>query len=372
MLATTEWTLVTELTRDHLVDTVEPRDRLARWFTSEFVADLSLGTRASANATALVEAVRRGGLRGPDPPMLRLLNALLALDSVAVLPDSERLRAMLRREQRAFEEERNRRARTGDPFRVYLLRGNEAFIDRVALRDALQQLTEDPTKLVLQVTGAPSIGKSYSYQLISFLSEAEDIEEFTPALVRLNETSTPLDIVRMLGLQVAPMESPPPPEDDRQKWNGYAALWLVSRAAAEGGRWWFVLDGLNHLAPTSPVHDFVQELALSILTTKRARIRLVLLGYEGQLPADLRRRYLFEEVRKVTEPDLREFFTSYFCERNGATPDAEAIDREQLNAEIDATIGQVLEFARKTSANGEPYMRALGRAVEGVIDELAG
>jgi hypothetical protein len=45
MLADTEWTLVTEPARDHLLDTVAPHDRLAAIFAAEFVAALPLTAR---------------------------------------------------------------------------------------------------------------------------------------------------------------------------------------------------------------------------------------------------------------------------------------------------------------------------------------
>lgn len=215
------------------------------------------------------------------------------------------------------------------------------------------------------MTGGPSTGKSYSHQLISHLS---DLQEFTPALVRLEETFTAVDVVRWLGLQVAPQEQLPPVSDDRNKWNGYAALWLVTRAAEHGGMWWFVLDGLNHLPPTSDVHDFVHELALAILNYRRVQARLVLLGYEGNLPMDLRRRHLSEEVSVLTEADLREFFTMHYVQRHTA---GLAVDLEQVDAEVDATVAQVVSFARTASAQNGCYMRELGRAVDEVIDELA-
>lgn len=367
MLTPPEWTLVTELVQNHLVNTVEPRQRLELYFPAQFVSTLSLGTRASDNAIAVVAAVQSLGLRAPDPPLLRLLRALARTPTLEVLPDAERVRAMLERAERAFAEEETRRAAAGDPYQVSMLAGREVFLDRVVLREALRTLAEDPVKLVLQVTGEPATGKSYSYQFISHLSDAV---QFTPALVTLDETATPLDVVRMLSLQIAPMEAPPPLEDDRNKWNGYAALWLVTRAAARGGLWWFVLDGLNHLPATSEVHDFVHDLALAILNYKQSQIRLVLLGFRGQLPIDLRKRYLAEEVHPLSEPDVREFLAPLIRQRQAAMlGPGEEVDPLRLDTEIDDTVGQVLQFARK-AGNG-CYMRELGRAVEEVVDELA-
>jgi hypothetical protein len=370
MLTSTEWTLVTEFAQTHLLATPEPHLRLSAHFPPEFVNGLTLGTRASDNAIALISAVRAHGPRGDDPPVLQLLRALLTAPELATLPVAHRLRRMLRRAEQAVQAERDRLLAAGDPFLINVLAGNEVFLDRLELREALRTLTEDPVKIVLQVTGAPSTGKSYSYHLISYLSE---VQEFTPALVPLDSTFTSVDVVRWLGLRVAPDQPIPPLEDDRKKWNGYAALWLVTQAAQRGGPWWFVLDGLNHLPPTSDVHDLVHDLALAILNYKRSQTRLVLLGYDGSLPIDLRKRHVSEEVRLLTEPDVREFFGSYYLQRHiSACGSDHQVDLEQVGAEVDATVDQVVAFARTASARGGCYMRELARAVEEAIDEYAG
>lgn len=370
MLTSTEWTLVTEFTQSYLLATPEPYVRLQAYFAQEFVTGLSFGTRPSDNAVALVTAARVHGLRGDDPPVCQLLRALLRIPDFAALPASQRVRDMLARVERALQGEHERLAALGDPFSTNVLTGNEVFLDRLVLREALRTLSDDPSKLVLRVTGGPATGKSYSYQLISYLS---DVGEFMPALVQVDETFTAEDVVHRLGLHVAPEESPPPLGDaDRNKWLGYAALWLVTRAAAQDLLWWFVIDGLNHLPATSDVHDLVHELALAILNFKRSRARLVLLGYGGNLPSELRRRHLSEEVSVLTEADLREFFTSWYAKRQAPAPGSDnGTDLRRLEADVDATVAQVIDFARTASARDGCYMRELGRAVEEVIDELA-
>ena len=52
---------------------------------------------------------------------------------------------------------------------------------------------------------------------------------------------------------------PPCAGGDPAKWYGRASEWLVIRARERGGKWWFIIDGLNHLPQTSEVWDFVQK-----------------------------------------------------------------------------------------------------------------
>lgn len=53
---------------------------------------------------------------------------------------------MLARVERALQAERDRLAALGDPFHTNVLAGNEVFLDRLVLREALRALTQDPTR----------------------------------------------------------------------------------------------------------------------------------------------------------------------------------------------------------------------------------
>ena len=77
-------------------------------------------------------------------------------------------------------------------------------------------------------------------------------------------------------------------------------------------------------------------------------------------------------VGLLTEADLREFFTSWYAKRHEVAPGADnGVALAQFEADIDATVAQVIDFARTASAQDGCYMRELARAVEEVIDELA-
>ena len=86
MLKDTEWTLVTELAERHLLITPSPEERLLDIFPAQFVGALSISTKPSANATALIAPVRRHGFTSLESRLLALLEALA--NSIAARPIS--------------------------------------------------------------------------------------------------------------------------------------------------------------------------------------------------------------------------------------------------------------------------------------------
>lgn len=369
MLADTEWTLVTELSRDHLLNTVEPHDRLAAHFPPEFVAALALTARPADNAVTLVRAVRDAGLVGEDPPELRLLQTLAGLPMLAALPVSSRVNEMLERERalvRAAAGEPSAR----DPFMATVLAGREVFIDRHELRAKLRELHAGARpKVVLQVTGEPRSGKSYSFRLIEHVA-AECGFRSVPVL--LDESGTPEEIVETIALEVASSsDSPPERRDDPRKWYGRASQWLVKKAKESGATWWFVLDGLNLLPPTSEVWDYVHRLALAVDLYGEGRVRLVLLGHDGVLDWELRNRCEMERLGMLSDEDVREFFAGWFAELYRAAPEGERPPEAELAAQVDDTVDQILAYADRQRSNGGCYMQGLGSAVEGVVRDLA-
>jgi hypothetical protein len=365
MLSTTEWTLVMRLAQGNLLTTARPEDRLLEIFSEEFVGELDLNTKPAANAFSLIAAVRRRGYAGDVPPLLQLLEALAQQPSVATTDLGPRVTAIYERERARVAEERQRRAAAGDPFDMNVLTGAEVFLDRVELREALRRLHDQGRadhRPMLRVVGAASSGKSYTYRLIAELAEPC---EFRPAVVFLEDSWDPIDVVRSLGWSVAPNEEPPTPLDDLPKWSGLAAQWLVTRARQSGETWWFVLDGLNHLSAGSPIWDLTQRLALAIENYGERRMRLVLLGHDGLVNHALRNRFIRDEARALEEADVREFFAAWLERRSRAElPPGAELDRAELDAAIDDTVSQVLAFAHEASAEGGCFMQELGRAIE--------
>lgn len=370
MFSDTEWALVTELVRDHLLKTVAPYDRLQPLFPAAFVAGLSLTTVPGENAHELVRVVRGAGLRDDDPPVLRLLQELLVTPSLAPLPDSTRVRDMLDRGRAMLLAEQQRRADGADPFTTSVLAGKTVFMDRHELRDKLRAIHQGAeNKVFLQISGTDDSGKTYSARLIEHLAAECG---FRPAAVYLDDTGTPEEVIETLGWIVAPDAEPLPRDDDLRKWYGRASMWLVAKAANQPQvTWWFVVDGLNHLPANSEVWDLVHRLAMAVDRYGQGRIRLILLGYSGAFDHSLRGRYETAHFDVLEREDVHEFFTKFFDGLYATRPLNQRPAPDQVAAEVEDTVEQVLVFANERCDEDSCFMAQLGLAVEGVVREFA-
>ena len=366
MLKDTEWKLLTDAVSNHLLNTVDPHGALALILPADFIAQLELGARSGQNARRLVRRLREEGLRGDPPPLLVVLEALLDAGEFAADARSQPVRDI----QVRVELELRRRA-SDDPFLISVLAGDEVFIDRVPLREALRELHEgDQLKVLLQVAGGPSTGKSYTARLIGHLATECGFHRARAFLD--DETGTPDEIVRLLSMDLAGTDATPPARGgDPAKWYGRASEWLVIRARERGGKWWFIIDGLNHLPQTSEVWDFVQRLALTVDRYGDSQVRLVLLGHDRAFGGELRRRFLRDEVRTLTKADVQEFLTIWMRDRNERLPAPARRDDDQLDRDVDETVDEVIGFAeQKVREEGCCFMTELGHAVEEAILEL--
>ena len=363
----TQWRSVTEATRDFLVNTPVPQERLADIFTEEFVGDLSLTTKSGENAVTVVDKVRRQGLRGDDPPVLRLLQALGEEPSFGAPVRSPSARCST---ASAPSRPVRQRAAAGDPFLATVLAGREVFIDRSDFRRKLRDLhADDEPTIMLRVTGEPSSGTSHSFRLIEHLAGTYG---FRKVPVLLDESGTPEEVIETIAYEVAGADDEPPHRsDDPRKWYSRASHWLVHKARERGGTWWFVLDELNHLPPTSEVWDLVQRLAMAVDLYGDNRVRLVLLGYDGELDPKLRNRNASEHFTPLSEAHVREFFTDWLSDLHASVPRDERLDGDRLAAEVDAAVRRILASAAAAETPGACYMQKLGLAVEREVRELA-
>ncbi|MFD8546486.1 hypothetical protein [Streptomyces sp. NPDC059649] len=367
-LTETEWDLVTTWVQNHLLDTTEPHERLAEYgFPGDFVAALPLTHVSSDNARTLVQRSRTDIER-----QLRLMEALTAVDELAVLPDIVKVREFrdrLREDCRAHAAQ--------DTFRTCVLKnGAEAFIDRQGLRETLRRFVTDPDKCILLVDGEPDSGRSYTY---TFLRHIGQHSGFRPVRVTLSRTSTAAKVVRRLADFVAePGTGPAPlnPTDlnDPLPSVDEAAHWVAGRATAAEERLWLVLDECDRLDPSSDVWDFIGQLAMAVYEHSAVHgdqaPRLVLLGYGRamrQLPHDLRGSVCWDTARVVEPGDLRSFFHQVFHESPPAVLAAGGPQEPAIDELVEVAVEEVLYAAESGGGSGESYMRRVSTAVEGAV-----
>lgn len=364
----TEWGLVTEMVRDHIFISGEPRPKLIQGgFSPEFVSRIPLNYVAADNSVALVEAVRNSDIE----TQLQLLSMLVRTDSLTSLPVGEeamRLRAEL-------EEAVRLHISPQDFFLSNVLsNGAEVFIDRADFRKRLREFFENPDKTVLVVDGEPDSGRSYSYKLIRHIGEHCG---FRPVRVTLDRTSTAEQVVqRLIECVTDPDTRPPalpdtahsplsplPPLNSTQLNDPLpeidaAVHRVVSRATASDQQYWLVLDDCDRLDVNSDVWDCIGKLALALHQQRPAPPdvppRLVLLGYSPtmrQLPYQIRKNEVRDTARMFGPEDLREFFRQFFTE---ASP---LPDVQRVSALVETAVPAVLQACEASGPDG--YMRKI-------------
>ncbi|MCB5183036.1 AAA family ATPase, partial [Streptomyces antimicrobicus] len=368
-LTDTEWDLVTEWARDHLLLTTEPGPRLRQWFDAEFVGRLPLGPRAGENAVALVEAVRNEGVG----LQLVLLQALSGQDSLTSLPAG----SMVQRFERELAEAARLDRSPEDHFLTTVLKnGAEVFLDRADLRRSIREFIEDPDKTVLVVDGEPDSGRSYTYSFIRHLGAHCG---FRPVRVTLERTSTAQEVVQRLaeyvadphpaGSRISPLN--PTQLNDPLPSLGNAVHRIVSQATAATEQFWLVLDECDKLDATSDVWDCIGKLALAVYehtpVRRRSAPRLVLLGYSPtvrQLPYEVGKNEVRDTARIAGPEDLQKFFREFFAATPPPGGQAPA-GPEQVEALVGAVLPAVLEASR--GPGPDCYMRKVCTAAEETV-----
>ncbi|MEU5806322.1 ATP-binding protein [Streptomyces sp. NPDC047718] len=360
-LRDTDWTLVTDWVRDHLLDTTDPHNRLTGCgFSEKFVGSLELTPVAQVNAENLVRASR-----ATIDSQVFLLTVLLTRAEMVPLPAVEKAEEFLAR----LEEDRRVHVSDQDPFLAVLLRsGAEVFVDREDLRERLREFLADPDMTVLAVDGEPDSGRSYTYNLIRYLGQHCG---FRPVRITLSQTSTAEQVIRRLAGFVMDRRYPLPPLNtpqlnDPQSWMEEAVHEVVARATVVPERLWFVLDDCDRLDANSDVWDCIGRLAQAIFDSApgpdETVPRVVLLGYGPtmpQLPYDVRKNVCQDTARTAGPSEVEAFFRQFY------TDPPVSDDEGELDALVQLSVAAVLDAAKGPGENS--YMRRLCEAVETTV-----
>lgn len=203
-----------------------------------------------------------------------------------------------------------------DHFKVCRLTGDNTMVDRKALREALRGMHGLLGKRILVVTGPPRSGKTHTLQYISYLREVLDTFRFVfvdleayPHRLGTPKLIEPIDIAQTLVTKLGyDMRVPERPAD--MQW----ANWILEfcdafepYAVDDPHRRWIVMDAFDKVVMSQNTLDLVQQLAARI-GQSLGRHRLVLLGYEGHLPATLTPHVEHQHIEPIQLRDLLEFF----------------------------------------------------------------
>ncbi len=226
-----------------------------------------------------------------------------------------------------------------DPFEACILKGYLALFDRNDLRAALRQLDTEEGRNVLVVRGEEGLGCSHSLELVVHLQS--QLRTFRTAIVDLETLPTdvePRSIVIDMAQQLSIDTAPPPRDGQAARWNHDLVSWLVGHIERSEQPVWIVIDGFKHIEPRQDVIELVTELA-DRAARKCLKLRVILLGWIGPLPARLDSRILHERIGPMEREVLVDFFTQ-FLEHNHHPPSPDAVRRavEKLEQEVSADL----------------------------------
>jgi len=171
-----------------------------------------------------------------------------------------------------------REAAAGVPPHLELVLEGVPFVNHQQLRMALFSMTQPGGAKVMQVTGAPISGKSYSHVLIRHVGRRFGAEIYLAPDIDGSTTAAELveDIAEHLGFDPVP-DMPDTPQDLT------TVKRLVRWVTAEGRKldrdFWLVYDGFDSSLVNDGVLAFLAGLAQSIGKGQPDQMRLFLLGW---------------------------------------------------------------------------------------------
>ena len=208
-----------------------------------------------------------------------------------------------------------------DHFNVCFVGSESVMINRKGLRQSLRTLSQSVPrgKRILVVNGPPVSGKTYSLEMITYLSEALGAFKVVPVNLQriVGREVKPDDIAwEIVEVMNLPDDTVPPVDKEQDsRWSLRFCRRLAGRLNDLTTPWWLVIDGFNYVTLSQPVNDLIGELAVRISQTLPG-LRMILLGYHDKLPLEAERATIYEEIGEIVQEDLFTFFFQIYYEHN--------------------------------------------------------
>lgn len=213
-----------------------------------------------------------------------------------------------------------------DQYSLGLLPPRRAFINRLPLRDHLRELSDPDGARVLLVKGAPGLGKSHSWYLISYVGDR--VGAYEPHRFDVADWTGPKMDARQLMAEMFIELGWPLAEVDLAAQPDTAVRLLVSafknRARNLPKPVCLVFDGFTSGTADEFARRFVVGMANAANEDLDLDVRVVLLEVEAQLPAILELEALSENLGNGRREDLPDFFKAA-AKVVGERPDADAM-----------------------------------------------
>ena len=140
------------------------------------------------------------------------------------------------------------------------------------------------------------------------------------------------------------------------RWARRFVAWLTGELQNRDEVYWIVLDSFTNTLVPAGVHELVQRLAEKV-EENLGQVRLILLGYERELP-DRVLGGLEEEdlsgLKQIDQADLVGFFTHMYQERKM---------RRAVDFAVVDVAGSVSSVMQKVAFDRDDYLLPLGKAI---------
>jgi len=205
-----------------------------------------------------------------------------------------------------------------DALRVF---GGKSFIGRPDLRKFLKRMSSGDDKNMLLVMGERrKIGKTYSKEMISFLSVNQppsgviyidlDTDSYDPGKLAG-------DIAKKMRLDVAGM--PTRGQQQASRWNQDLSSWLVPEVPDPRRIvWWMVLDGFRQKMPSEEVQDLIAQIAQRVQGTQD--YRLIVIDYNYPLPVAVSGFMFTERIAPIGRDEVQSFLQQVHQQKHGSLP----------------------------------------------------
>jgi hypothetical protein len=252
-----------------------------------------------------------------------------------------------------------------DYFEANVLRAGRVFIGRASLKDKLRSLASPKGPRALLVNGPRGSGKSYTSQFIFDLTANlpgnRTVYIQLGASLSYSAVDLASDIALQMGLSTQSMPSDLAIET-RSRFVRQLANWLAAETMRNRSVvWWIVIDGFEDVRLEPELNELIAELVWRT-ETNVDQLRMVLLGYTGEMPAQISDFVLRENLQPIQRSDVEEFLRE-FSKRNSINEN----ELQQLVEIIFQRVDSQLESAKDPERDRLHY---LNRAVYEVVQAL--
>lgn len=198
------------------------------------------------------------------------------------------------------------RAPTDVPAHLELLLDGTPFVNQHPLRHALLTMTQPHGPKVLQVTGAPASGRTYSQYLIAHVGRRMNARVYLSPPIEA--TTTARDVIEDLALMMR-LGSPPTLADAPQDSTAVTRMvrWFVAASQDLQHDWWLVFDGFDTQKIDDSVLMLMHGLAQTVGLGQPDRIRLFLLAWDRVISGPPPGRVFEQGVQSFDKPHVKDY-----------------------------------------------------------------